>query len=415
MSDYWVAEWLRERGLTSWEAARIRIATDDGLDSALAAAEDAQALPDVPAGKNFVAGTGSDLTTRFACNDIKCLKATVDKLVRQTWLFFDHVIVVGLDPQDFLLSASQDREDAREKLATAVEVYLYIRDADVTEFFHFRRDMRLCTEHLNQHALEAGLSPVDEMVKLLRREFKNGGKLKVIDTSSGRKWVFRHPALSTVSIGKVPPELSTAKLKNRVIERQARGLVASYTRSVSLARRSRATLGQFALETSKVKLASAANRVEVGEVALNVAVPLFHDAPIGQLLSFRAAEREEFEIFRSALSKAIKERLANVEEPDAVGLAKEIVEDVLNPAIASLTLRSQKSARILGARSAGSLAVGGLMTTVGLMQFTPLILPGLVLATGAAVANYAEYLKDRREVDLNELHFLWRAGSTIHG
>ena len=76
----------------------------------------------------------------------------------------------------------------------------------------------------------------------------------------------------------------------------------------------------------------------------------------------------------------------------------------------ALELRMKRSARLLGARSAVAIAAGGVLTTVGLLAFAPLTVPGLILASGGLVANYADFLKDRRDVDLADLHFSVASG-----
>jgi hypothetical protein len=128
----------------------------------------------------------------------------------------------------------------------------------------------------------------------------------------------------------------------------------------------------------------------------------------------RRDEASEFEVFRGALVKTIEERIKALPDEHADRVGRSVVEDVLNPAMVALDQKLKRSARLLGERSAVSVAAGGILTTVGLLAFAPLTVPGLILATGGVVASSVDFLKNRRDINIADLHFLWRADKSLH-
>src|SRR5262249_54009423 len=130
--------------------------------------------------------------------------------------------------------------------------------------------------------------------------------------------------------------------------------------------------------------------------------------PIKEVLSFRENEAVDFQAFRAALRMTIEERIKALPEANAEQIADSVYRDVLEPQIIALERKTAKAADLLSKRAMATFAIGSIVTTVDLLAFTPLVAPGIVIAAGGTLANYLEWLKDRKEIELSDLHFLWR-------
>lgn len=417
MTTYWLLDWLDDEGITDLGSLDGVLRTSAGFERIVTAADLARrrAPQPVRGGRSLVAGTGLDLSGVLGCGMAECLKKTVDDLVYRSWCYFDQIIVSGLDPNEFIVRAAQgDRASHRGLVVNHAAAAFHIRNIGAEELFLFRRKAQLCTDHMNEHAAEAGLPPTDAAVDELTRELSIGFELSLRETRSGLKFAFQHPLISTATTGTLGRRMRRSQIGPYIARNQAKKVVAGLTRSVWLSREVRGALGQSALKESKYSDLRGSTDKSVADVALTLQLPAIEGATVEQLLVLRRDEPEEFEIFRGALTRTIEERLKALPSEDAKRVGDSVIHDVLTPAVAALELRMKRSARLLGARSAVVVATGGVLTTVGLLTFAPLVVPGLVLASGGLVANYADFLKDRREIDLADLHFLWRADERIH-
>ena len=120
-----------------------------------------------------------------------------------------------------------------------------------------------------------------------------------------------------------------------------------------------------------------------------IPLPSFDHIRLDALLEHRERHGEDFESFRAALKKAIKERLAaeNSGSSSADDLASEIADDIISPEIARLNRDAAAADRLL-ARGAGLSAASLVATTVvGLTVAAPLVIGPIV---GAAIAGSSQ-------------------------
>lgn len=421
--SYWLLDWLESEGLREKDVelsvaeVRLLMRDDGAFQRMLEFADSARSSPpaDVPASstKTLVTSTGLDLSGILACRRPRCMVDTVDQLISRTWFFFDKIVAVGLDPADLFDDLEYSgRARVKENVIDHSSVVLYLNSIGATDFFEFRRQPRYCTHHLNEHAHEAGISvSVEDLASALTDELSRGGSLKLRETRIGLEYTFSHPLLEFMSTGTVGRRAAKPALMRRVAAEEANRLVARLTTSISLARNLNATLGQSALRSSKTLPLPNAGTPRVADVALNLDIPMIHNVPPGDLLTLRRTEPLEFTAFRSALSSAIEKRIALMPEDPAPSVANSVVDDILIPEIAKLGRQMEKSSNALTRRSTAVVAASGIVTTIGLMSFAPLVVPGLILAAGGGVAVYNDYIKDAREVEMSDLYFLWRMGS----
>jgi hypothetical protein len=127
----------------------------------------------------------------------------------------------------------------------------------------------------------------------------------------------------------------------------------------------------------------------------------------GELIRVRREEALSFERFRESLRLAIQDRLKTSQAAPAQ-LATEIVDDVVNPALNDIQQRLNAAREILAKKSAISIGVGAISTTVGLIAGMPLLLPAGVAWALLPGQHYMKYLEEKREIELSGMYFLWR-------
>jgi len=245
--------------------------------------------------------------------------------------------------------------------------------------------------------------------KLINSLYRNSKVTRYTTESGEGLYQYEHPALDISTLRRYPrascPELD--EFAQDIAKGQAETYIAHAIRSAAIARKQSAALGHL-VARSGVQLEEVAGRPTPQEVAFNLQLPVIQSLPINELLSFRAHEAAEFHAFRAALRMAIEERLKALPDANAEKVAESVYEDVLEPALISLDRKTSKAVDLLAKRSIATLAVGSVVTTVGLLAFAPIVVPGIVIAAGGTLANYLEWVKDRKEVELSDLHFLWQ-------
>jgi hypothetical protein len=143
------------------------------------------------------------------------------------------------------------------------------------------------------------------------------------------------------------------------------------------------------------------------EIALNLALPVLEGVPAAELIRVRQAEALSFERFRQSLRLAIQDRLTNSQATPAQ-LATEIVDDVVNPALYDIQQRLSAAQDVLVRKSAVSIGVGAISTTIGLIAGMPLLLPAGVAWALLPGQHYMKYLEEKRDIELSDMYFLWR-------
>lgn len=421
MAQYWLLDWLDSEGLGDTDVACGVLRTKEGQARFALAAEEAlnQAmLPERQVNSLLAAGSWN-LSGQQSCSAPQCLKSTVDQLILTTWHYFERVIVSGLDPSRVgqRVEGTAAKARSEELVRGHIEAALYVRDIGAEEFLFFQRPTQLCVHHLDAHAGEAGLVSAVEAAQALGEELAEGYTLELRQTFKGHLYGFSHPALTYIKTGYVTEEQRREKkaLGKELAFHEARILTAGFVRSAALANSTRSVLGQLTSVNSRVLPAVPIGEVTAGDIALNIKLPILHGLTAKELLRIKEHEADEFEVFRGALKTAIELRLARLPEEDAASVADSVTHDVLNPALRNLGRRLALSRRLLGSRSGATVVAGGLVTTVGLFAFAPVTVPGLVIAAGGLANGINDYLKEKRDVEMADLHFLWRVSDMAAG
>lgn len=416
MAQYWLLDWLDEQALSSM-ADIDRVLAGPGGRSRLierALAEANRRAVGIPAASGqAVAGPSMDLSGHLTCASPRCLIRGAQRELTQALMYFDRVVVTGLDPVDLheAVALDENGDGMVDLVRRHASVALEVRRLGLEDVLLFSRKPVYCAQHLDAHAAEAGLAPVEQSTEALGAIFRDGGEFVRYDVDgSTLRFAYRHPALDQVRNGimRLDEGETIDQVRNHVTEEMARLHVAELVRNVALARMNDATLAQATYSTDLEILELRQQPVSIDEVAINVPLPILQGLPASELVAIREHEGAEFEAFRVALRSAIQERIARGDAEDIDSVAAQVYEDVIAPALTTMDRKLQGARSTLLQRSSLSVGVGAALTTVGLIAFAPVVVPGLVLALGGGVASGHDFIKDRKSVQMSDLHFLWR-------
>jgi hypothetical protein len=135
-------------------------------------------------------------------------------------------------------------------------------------------------------------------------------------------------------------------------------------------------------------------------------------ATFEQLYRLRRDEADHFRRFRASLRRALDERLSASKGSNDIQIAREITEDFLEPALHSIRDRLKASESLLNKKSAVGLALGSLATICGLLAGAgSTVSSSAGVSTIIAVTSAAamKHLEEKRDVELDDAFFLWKA------
>jgi hypothetical protein len=93
-------------------------------------------------------------------------------------------------------------------------------------------------------------------------------------------------------------------------------------------------------------------------------------------------------------------------------VAASVIDNVIEPALSDLQRSVSGAATALSRRAGVSLVLGSALTSVGLLALAPLTVPGAIVGAGSLLASYGDFVKDRKEVGLSDMYFLWKLSET---
>lgn len=414
MAQYWLLDWMDCEGIRSLDDAEKALRSPKRIQrlverSISEAKRPVEAEPD--AYEQMVAGIGADLSAQFECQTPKCLISKVDLLVRRTWYYFDTVVVSGLDPRELQSFIRRKPSDAqfRKFVLRHMEVALYVRESRAETMFRFVRKPAYCEKHLDEHAAQAGMAPVSTMAEDFFVQLRDNGSIREARRSDAESvYVYSHPALETLRVrrfarGEIP---ALVDMLDELARSNSRSYVANLISKVTLARLNRASLGQFTEVPIDVSVSRGAKE-RASSAAFRMVLPFVESATTKEILAFREHEASDFQAFRVALKKSISEKAKSYPDASDDEVSEAVVDEIIEPALIDIDRKLMKASDVLQKRSAAALVVGTALTTVGLLAFAPLVAPGVVVGMGGILANVNDYLKDRKEVRLSDMYFLW--------
>lgn len=120
------------------------------------------------------------------------------------------------------------------------------------------------------------------------------------------------------------------------------------------------------LPAHEILLARREQQVTESDVAFNLQLPILSNLPLGELLKVRQDEWVYFDRFRQSLKEAIRQRVSG-DASSPGGVAEQIYQDVIEPGLNDVTRRLDVIQKALNRKLRTGIAVGTLITTVGVI------------------------------------------------
>jgi hypothetical protein len=152
----------------------------------------------------------------------------------------------------------------------------------------------------------------------------------------------------------------------------------------------------------------------IDRLALEVGLPILRGVDLKRLIKLRRDEKPHFDRFRVALRKAMRERLESSDQSDLPKVAREIVQDLLQPEIRRIENALRSANKLFLSKAGQTIVLGALSTVVGLFVGNPLLTAALVAAglspSATTLLNAAHRRSEQRqEVKLSNMYFVWKA------
>ena len=147
----------------------------------------------------------------------------------------------------------------------------------------------------------------------------------------------------------------------------------------------------------------------INDVALSLQLPILEGVKTERILKFREENRPQYEQFRAALTVAIREAIARLETGDPRLIADSVRREYVVPALAEIQAGLATAKRAFSIKAGSTASVGGALVTVGLLSGMPVIFGTGVATVASASLSFHKFLDDRRQVELSDMYFLWKA------
>ncbi len=419
---YWLGEWLDYNDLNSVEAVEKSLASPTVIADLRQASRNAlrkqnrgglennAAIP-----HSIVAGRGIDLTGQLSCRSDVCRRRQVDELFTRVWHYFDQIIV----HDD--LAGSLDREwsmgHVKDQLLSNIKVLLYLRQIGASDLVEFRPKPKACTVHFDQHAREAGLTEIKLRVDQLVQQLMPKVHVHFFVKNGQSTFRLSHPLLEVSHGGSMEHENvadidGSPELKATTLV--ARRIIAHLSSDIAASHRYHAPLGTV-LKTHELLL-NQFHSTSVTDVVLNLNLPVLDGLQPWDLIAIRRDEQEYFNRFRDSLTKTIKERLKVDPDSGPLKLADELREDLIEPRLRDLSARLSAAQRLMTKKSSVGLFLGAVSTTCGILSgLDPHLacMGGTGVAIACAGTATAKFLDESRDVQMDDMYFLWKGAECV--
>lgn len=418
-NDYWLARWLDEHDIRGVRAAG-RILKDkkhiEDLCASLSTAPTMATSLEEADETTIVAGRTIDLSGEMGCYDPKCLENDVDRLFSRVWHYFDIIAVTGLTPEYALYLLTNADDWSRERFLGFVENFFYVRQIGAEDMLLYHPKPHACTHHLRQHAKQLGVTSLLDEREAWVSSFSARAEIDELDRHDDHwHYVVLHPDLPhmangvlrlRVRKGKTPKD---AEVFGAVFDQFAANLVGD----VGAAREMRAPLAAVAPIHEAMLSHTPTDPPSVQDAMFELRLPVVSGLTTKDLIKLRRENWQYFHAFSLRLKKAAREFILNAEggmPPAAV--ARQIENDIIEPGLIEIRRNLRSSVDTLTYKSAVSLPVSAITTTIGLLDKLPMIAAGAtaVIAAGSIgsfLIDYKKYLDDKREVRMEDMYFLW--------
>lgn len=424
-ANSWLFSWFKEVGLRNTDDVDRALRDPKqraALTGIIEAASNNLSTPDVSGESSVVAGQSIDLSGWGAsCMSENCLRMVADSLFARAWHFFDNVVVVGPSARHLQLFSTRESSDRFDYVIRSYYgLYRYLAEAGALKYLKFSEKRRASLKESTANYVTRNESA---RISKFRQEWiadmqeRASFEYGYIRRSKGYYVAIEMPELEGRYGYFIEASRSADKRKvaRNALKSAYEMFATSLLYDISYARMHGAPLGSVHavhenLLTDQLSAPKPAGR----DVAFNIPMPFIDGLPTKEILRIREQESASFEVFRSAIRKAIAERIKVAEDGErAFDIAIEIAEDVIGPALADIENRLNATLRSLVRGASVGLAVGGTVATVGLLTAFPVA--GPIAGAALALPDIRNYLNARRDVETSEMYFLWKVSQkAIH-
>lgn len=428
---YWLYDWLDEKRVSSLARAARLLSDSREFDSLrefahAALTTRAEASTNSQRQVSLLAGRGVDLSGHLDCYASQCRKLQVDRLLKRVWHYFDKVVVADAIGHEVAFHTTSKPDDLRKWILSHIEVLLYLREVGADSLVEFSLKPIPCELHWRKHAVGAGLQSLlnaaDDQIEVLARD------ARIERGTSENEYVFVHPHFEHTQW--VELRRSEVKGKSRLNARKlvatavVRRFVAHLTSDIMAARKIEMPLGStirlyrqlmtYPEVRSDPKISGRVEESTIFELDL----PFLEGIPIRTLIRVREDERECFERFRNRLRFAVSELAGQSFDSGPSGRARRIQNDLIEPELRTIRDKLKAAERVLVKKTAVGISMGTLATTCGLLAGAAPALAvgaGVAILAGSAVNSASQNIEDRKQAELSDMYFLWKAARHKHG
>jgi hypothetical protein len=420
-NGYWLASWLDENGIRSQRDARRFLKDPKHIEDFLATTSaihpGAEALDGTDV-TTIVAGTTIDLSGELGCYHHECLQKDVDRLFSRAWHYFDIIIVEGLTPiRAHSLFANGYDDNSLERFLAFVENYFYVRNIGAEDMLIYRQKPHACAVHLRQPAEQYGATSLLEEREAWVDSFSLEAEVTGLEQHEDHwHYVVIHPAIEHIALGAIhlengaKREPSKSEIYGAVFDRYAAVLVSD----IGAARSLHAPLGAAARIHEKLLSEASSDAPTVQDALFSLELPIISGLAAKDLIKIRQINWQYFDAFQLALRNAAREYVSNAADGTRpVDIASQIQSDIIEPELIRIRRELRASTDTLTGKSAVSLPLGSLATTIGLLDKIPLVVGSAAAVAAAGIGSflidYKKYLDDKRGVLTSDMYFLWKA------
>jgi hypothetical protein len=426
---YWFFQWLDDQYVRTIQDAERVLAyptvVEDLRQQALIASREKPQIQSLDT-ISVLAGRGLDLSGHIDCVAALCSRCQANHLFRHIWHYFDHIIVQDAVTDHLIRHwdcwGKPEQLDAhKEMLLPFIEIVLYLRQIGAEPLIQFHQKPSPCKAHWKKHAKEIGLDPILSLAQDLVPSLAKEAQVSFQGESNGHIfYTFIHPAFENdyihidldIQLIRDKPEVEI----QRIIADDVVGRFIAYlTTDVVTAQKLKSPLG--ATTRFHAKLLQASEELSATGVAFNIELPVLEGVPVQTLIKIRQDEQEYFKRFQYALRQAINERIKANQSANALHIANQIRQDVIEPELHQIRERLAASEKLLKKKTAVGIFLSTLTTTCGILAGAP---PPLTVSGGLApmitMAGQAatKYLEEKRDIELEDMYFLWKAVEHQH-
>jgi hypothetical protein len=416
--NYWLLSWLEANKVKTIDQAAALLAKPSQVrDLRKVAGQWWESVgTHAPPGLNLVAGTGLRLDDDVTCPSPTCRRQQIDVLFRHAWHYFDRVLLpdsVG----DRLLHPPSDwsKEYVLQMLVNRIDLALYIQQLGATDLVYYypkppkaadgladvftpEREAQWAEAWQGVHTTLAS-EGLYHFERLGPRRFRVHFTEPILDVATGFEF--------KLDKGESASEES---LREKVAHVIMHWHISSLEEDLQARHMLGAPLGAAVWSHERV-LSRIGGVPGAADILFCLSLPSLAHVPIRELIVIRAVEGASFATFRSALTKAAQEMVANRKIDNPEEAAAEIIREIVEPELARLKQRLRAAQRALAKKTAVTLALAGLTTTCGLLLGLGPAAAGIAtLTSGAGMGNAAfKYLEEKQLIELTDMYFLWKA------